>query len=90
MVNKMSNQSDNVVQGNNRCLFSDPHKYTVWAERRVAEQLVVWFGGLPTADVFLYHALNNVLYFLRPTETAWVPGLRGRYGVHKAETTTDK
>jgi len=30
----------NVVLGNNRCLFSDPHKtqkYTVCAERRIAE-----------------------------------------------------
>ena len=25
------NQSVNAVQGSNRCLFSDPHKYTVWA-----------------------------------------------------------
>jgi hypothetical protein len=27
----------NAVYGNNRCLFRDPHhKYTVWAEHRIA------------------------------------------------------
>jgi hypothetical protein len=27
------NQSVNAVQWNNRCLFSDTHKYIVWEER---------------------------------------------------------
>jgi len=29
------NQSFNSAQGNNRCLFSDLHKHTLWAERRI-------------------------------------------------------
>ena len=35
-----TNQSVNAVQGNNRCLFSNPHKthkHTAWAEGRIAE-----------------------------------------------------
>jgi len=31
------NQSVNTIQGNNRCLFSDPYKYTVWGERGICE-----------------------------------------------------
>ena len=33
-----TSQSVNVVLGNNRCLFGDPHKahkYTAWTERRI-------------------------------------------------------
>ena len=36
-----TNQSVNGVQGNNRCLFWDPHKileYIVWAERGILER----------------------------------------------------
>ena len=32
---RLSCKPVNAVQWNNRCLFSDPHKHTVWAELRM-------------------------------------------------------
>ena len=40
----------------------------------------VWFGGLSTADMFLERVVICVATW-RTTVTAWVPGLRGPYGV---------
>ena len=49
----------------------------------------VSFGGLSTADVCLERVLLWVATW-RTTVLAWVPGLRGLYGVCKAETSTAK
>jgi hypothetical protein len=38
------NQSVNAVEGNNSCLFSDPHKTQIhWAEPKIAECFARWY-----------------------------------------------
>jgi hypothetical protein len=52
-----TNQPVNAVQGNNRCLFRDPHKthkYSVWAERGT-------FGGT-YSDNCAVHIVTTVRY----------------------------
>jgi hypothetical protein len=69
------NQLVNAVQGNNRCLFSDPHKthnHYLWAERKIAE---CENGGTCrnqwcTKDGFLVAQTSNSLQ-LRAIDDLW-------------------